>query len=173
VAVSAILFLNKTNVSGAIPSVVEDRRDVALRFWKEVNKIKDFGAEGAKEKTIAAQPVVLKALAKLTYDFAFGKGQSEANLEKLLNGISKIDFSHKNPTWRYYDLIPEDRERYAVKGLNQYLPADTEGKNRDIGKYDEHAGVMRFGSKHNDIFPILGDMIRWKLGLPNRQKSPS
>jgi hypothetical protein len=27
---------------------------------------------------------------------------------------------------------------------------------------------MRFGAKHNDIYPILGDMIRWKIGLPNR-----
>lgn len=170
VAINAILFLNKTNVSGAIPSVVDERRDVALRFWKEVNKIKDFGVEGAKEKTIAAQPVVLKALAKLSYDFAFGKGSNEDYFEKLLSGIEKIDFSHKNFTWRYYDLDSKDRERYT-KGLSQYLPADTEGKNRDIGKYDEHAGVMRFGSKHNDIFPILGDMVRWTLGLPNRQKS--
>jgi hypothetical protein len=28
---------------------------------------------------------------------------------------------------------------------------------------------MRFGAKHNDIFPILGDMIRWSLKLPSRQ----
>jgi hypothetical protein len=27
---------------------------------------------------------------------------------------------------------------------------------------------MRFGAKHNDIFPIIGDMIRWKLNLPKR-----
>ena len=27
---------------------------------------------------------------------------------------------------------------------------------------------MRFGAKHNDIFPVLADMIRWKLRLPNR-----
>ena len=28
---------------------------------------------------------------------------------------------------------------------------------------------MRFGAKHNDIFPIIGDMIRWKLGLLSRR----
>jgi len=27
---------------------------------------------------------------------------------------------------------------------------------------------MRFGAKHDDIYPILADMIRWKLDLPNR-----
>ena len=30
---------------------------------------------------------------------------------------------------------------------------------------------MRFGAKHNDIYPIIGDMIRWKLKLPNRYGS--
>jgi hypothetical protein len=32
---------------------------------------------------------------------------------------------------------------------------------------------MRFGNKHNDIYPILADMIRWKLDLPNRHKKNS
>lgn len=27
---------------------------------------------------------------------------------------------------------------------------------------------MRFGAKQNDIYPVIGDMIRWKLNLPNR-----
>ena len=28
---------------------------------------------------------------------------------------------------------------------------------------------MRFGAKHNDIYPIIADMIRWKLALPSRK----
>jgi hypothetical protein len=168
VAVNAVLFLNKTNVTGAVPSIVEERRDLAIRFWEQVNQIKFFGDERAKEKTIAAQPVVLKALAKLAYDFAFGKGQNEEHLETLLNGIVDLDFSHKNPTWRYYELSEKDRSRFT-KGLSEYLPPETDGANRDIGKFDEHATVMRFGAKHNDIYPILGDMIRWSLKLPPRQ----
>jgi hypothetical protein len=52
-------------------------------------------------------------------------------------------------------------------GLAEYLPSSETG-NRDIGSYQERA--MRFGSKHNDIYPMIGDMIRWKLGLPNRHK---
>jgi hypothetical protein len=27
---------------------------------------------------------------------------------------------------------------------------------------------MRFGAKHNDIYPLLADMFRWKLELPSR-----
>jgi hypothetical protein len=30
---------------------------------------------------------------------------------------------------------------------------------------------MRFGAKHNDIFPILADMIRWTTGLPSRREN--
>jgi hypothetical protein len=66
--------------------------------------------------------------------------------------------------WDYYDLSPDERRR-KLPGLSEYMPADD--GNRDIGGRDE-AGKMRFGAKHNDIFPILGDMIRWRLGLPSR-----
>lgn len=45
-------------------------------------------------------------------------------------------------------------------GLKSYLPSEETG-NRDIGGFN--AGLMRFGSKHNDIFPIIGDMIRYQL----------
>jgi hypothetical protein len=51
--------------------------------------------------------------------------------------------------------------------LESYLPNE-EGGNRDIGAYNEVDHLLRFGAKHNDIYPILGDMIRRKLKLPNR-----
>ena len=51
-------------------------------------------------------------------------------------------------------------------GLKDYLPI-SEG-NRDMGIYSgEH---FRFGAKHNGIFPLIGDMIRWKLELPKRKQ---
>ncbi len=165
IAVNAILFLNKTNVSGATPQDVEEKSQVARKFWEAVNEIEGFGEEGAKQKTVVAQPVVLKALAKLAYDLAFGKKtQNEKHLNMLLTGIPGLNFSHDEPMWRYYQLAPEERARWSLFGLTSYLPSE-EGGNRDIGAYNR---VMRFGSKHNDIVPILGDMIRWKLGLPNR-----
>jgi hypothetical protein len=167
IAVNAILLLNRTNIKGAQPGDVEEKRDMALRFWEEINQIPGFGLPSAKETTVAAQPVVLKALAKLAYDFGFGKVQNQADLEALLNGIKRIDFSHTNPMWQYYQLNEEERERLQLNGLSEYLPSEKEGQNRDIGSFDGQ-GKMRFGAKHNDIYPIIGDMIRWRLKLPNR-----
>lgn len=169
VAVNAILFLNKTNIAGAKPDDVEARSDVAKQFWEAVLAIPGFGEHGAKEKTVAAQPVVLKALAKLTYDFAFSNrrpANSEELLQKLQESISDFDFSHDNPLWRYYELSQAERDARGLAGLEKYLPT-LDGGNRDIGAFQ--GGVMRFGAKHNDIYPILGDMIRWKIGLPGRR----
>ena len=165
VAVCAILFLNKTNAKTATPLHVTHMEEVARRFWERISAIPNFGEPQAKLRTVAAQPVMLKALAKLAYDFARGRKANQDHLERLLEGIDEIDFSHENAMWDYYVLTPEERAR-KLPGLDAYLP-DDDG-NRDIGSRDE-AGRMRFGAKHNDIYPILGDMIRWRLDLPLRR----
>jgi hypothetical protein len=168
VAVNAILFLNKTNIGGAVPSDVSDKEMIAKQFWEAVSAIPGFGEPLARVRTVAAQPVVLKALAKLTYDFAFSNRRptdAAAHLNTLLSSLSDIDFSHANPMWRYYVLSEDERHRVGIDGLSRYLPA-AEGGNRDVGSYQ--GDVMRFGAKHNDIYPIIGDMIRWRLGLPSR-----
>ncbi len=170
VAINAILFLNKTNIRQAKPLEVEEKEEIATRFWKTIIQIPGFGKSGAKATTVAGQPVVLKALAKLTYQFGFSRSADPEILEKFLNEILTIDFSHSNPMWRYYDLTESERQQFNLSNLSSYLPSETEGANRDLGKYDKNAGVMRFGAKHNDISPIIGDMIRWKLGLPNRNE---
>jgi len=167
VAVNAHLILNKSNINGASPGEAEDRLPVAKRFWEAVTQIEGFGEEGAKQRTVSAQPVVLKALAKLTYDFAYGRAKNAEMLDKLLDGLTNIDFSHDNPMWRYYQLGEEQIKGYRLESLDTYLP-DSSTANRDVGNYDEATGWMRFGSKHNDIFPIIGDMIRWTLELPSR-----
>ena len=170
VAVNAILFLNKTNIGGAKPSDVSDKLEVAKRLWEGVMAISGFGEAAAKENTVAAQPVVLKALAKLTYDFAFSNRrpkEAEELLDVLLSSVADIDFSHQNPMWRYYEMTEGQRLDEGLSGLSGYLPS-TETGNRDIGSFQE--GVMRFGAKHNDIYPIIADMIRWKLELPSRHK---
>jgi len=169
VAVNALLFLNRTNISGANPSLVEGKTDVAHRFWTAVQAIPGFGEELAKEKTVAAQPVVLKALAKLIYDFSFSNRRPDNGdelTEALLTSLTDLDFSHANPMWRYYEMSPEDRLAAGLTGLEDYLPTE-EGGNRDLGGFQQ--GAMRFGVRHNDIFPIIGDMIRWRLGLPPRR----
>lgn len=171
VAVNAILFLNKTNIASATPNEVAPKVDVAMRFWEAVSAIPGFGEEQAREKTVAAQPVVLKAIAKLVFDFAFSNRRPENSseiLDRLLDGITEVDFSHSNPMWRYFDLPNAERVTHGVSDLALYLPQDDAAVNRDIGKFQ--SGFMRFGAKHNDIYPVIGDMIRWKLSLPNRHQ---
>lgn len=171
VSVNSHLFLNKTNISGATPLDVDPKKEIANRFWSAVTNIQYFGNDKAKLNTVSAQPVVLKALAKLTYDFAFSRrrtSDSAAHLEKLLSSIPAIDFSHLNPVWRYYELSSAEIAQHNLSALKDYLPSSDEGFNRDVGKYDSIAKTMRFGNKHNDIYPIIADMIRWQLSLPNR-----
>lgn len=171
IGVCAILFLNRTNVRNATPQAVMTRDTFAQKFWEAVNKIPCWGEPGCKMKTVAAQPVILKALAKLAYDFGFGKHQNEAHLRKLFEGIPKLPFAHTEPMWRFYQLTPNDRKKLKVDSLADYLPPNGPS-NRDVGMYNEKEHVMRFSIRHNDVFPILGDMIRWKLGLPPRNKLP-
>lgn len=171
VAIIAILFLNKTNIASATPPEVTPKADIAYHFWEAVAAISGFGESQARERTVAAQPVVLKALAKLVYDFAFSNRRPENSAEilrQLLDGITELDFSHQNMMWQYFDLSESDRVTHHVSDLALYLPDENADVNRDIGKYQ--GGFMRFGAKHNDIYPIIGDMIRWKLRLPNRHK---
>ncbi len=173
ISVNARLLLNKTSVAGAKPTEINDKFDTAKAFWEAVVAIDGFGEHGAKQRTVAAQPVVLKAIAKLAYDLAFGRDRDEALQRRLFDGIGEIDFSHANLMWRYYELSAAEREAGGLQGLSAYLPSDTEGFNRDIGAFDVAMGVMRFGAKHNDIVPILADMMRWKLNLPNRHEHKS
>lgn len=175
-AINAILFLNKTNIKGAQPGEVEERKEVAREFWESISRIEHFGQSQARKKTVAAQPVVLKAIAKLTYDFAFGRGSDPQLLSTLLAGIPHLDLSHQNPMWRYYEMNSTERASSGLTGLAEYLPSEqAEGEpavgNRDVGRFDPNDQVMRFGSKHNDIFPLLGDMIRWRLKLPTRRNA--
>ena len=166
VVVNAHLFLNKSNINNAQAAGIDDeKRAVGRKFWTLISGIEGFGDPGSRQLTVASQPVVLKALAKLTYDFAFGRGADQAMLERLFAGISTFDFSHSNPMWKFYLMDNTQRSASGLDGLQSYLPA-TEG-NRDIGSPDAK-GHMRFGAKHNDIYPIIADMIRWKLQLPNR-----
>ena len=172
VAVNAHLFLNKSNINGAVPSVVTAHIPVGKRFWESVVAISGFGEDKAKSKTVSAQAVVLKAIAKLTYDFAWGRNKDEANLNTLLDNLTDVDLSHANPMWRWYEMTAEERSQQMLSGLGQYLPSESDG-NRDIGRFQHtpNGNVMRFGAKHNDIFPIIGDMIRWRLNLPSRRLS--
>jgi hypothetical protein len=170
VAINATAFLNKGNVAGATPSVVEPREEAVLNLWSRIVEIPEFGSNRAKEKTVAAQPVVLKALAKIAFDLNFNN-RRPSNADELyaqfLERVPSVNFSHSNPMWNYYTLTDEQRVAAGIEALQHYLPEETPGANRDIGSLQ--GGFMRFGAKHNDIYPILSDMIRWATGLPSRR----
>lgn len=170
VAVNATGFLNKGNVAGATPSVVEPRESVMLDLWSKIVEIPEFGSHRAKEKTVAAQPVVLKALAKIAFDLNFSNRRPPNGpdlFEQFLERLPTVDFSHGNPLWNFYTLSEAERATSGLQGLEGYLREEVPGVNRDIGSLQ--GGYMRFGAKHNDIFPILSDMIRWSTGLPSRR----
>jgi hypothetical protein len=171
VAVNALLLLNKTNINNALPMMMHGKEDTAKMFWERVLQIPGLKESRPRQKTVAAQPVVLKAMAKLVYDFFFGRNAEWTTLQNqtiLMDGIRTIDFSHTNPMWRYYSFTVDELKQNGLATLGEYLPDNAEG-NRDIGNFDS-ANEFRFGAKHNDIYPIVGDMIRWRLGLPKRRK---
>jgi hypothetical protein len=58
----------------------------------------------------------------------------------------------------------------GLSELRSYMPAEGDGSNRDMGIYDAATNTFRFGAKHNDIYPLIGDVIRWHCNLPTRQK---
>ena len=129
-----------------------------------------LGQTDAKSKTVAAQPVVLKALAKLMHDFAFGGQQNADAVETILSAIPRLPLSHDNQAWRFYTVPAADREK-SWPGLPAYMPSEATG-NRDLGAYDHAANLMRFGAKHNDIYPALADYFRWHPRLPPRPPRP-
>ena len=117
-----------------------------------------------------AQTAVLKSLAKLVYDFSYGRDQDAEHLERLFAAIEdgEIDFSHTNPMWRYFEMTQEDKDNFCP-GMADAVTPEEAGINLDLGNYDATSGLMRFGPKHNDIIRHIGDMIRFKLNLPKRK----
>ncbi|MEO7045386.1 MAG: DNA sulfur modification protein DndB, partial [Ferruginibacter sp.] len=173
-AIHAILFLNKGNIKGATPSdITEYKKEIANNFWNVVLEIPGFLENKPKLHTVVAQPVVLKAIAKLFFEMFFGKNKNlnnETNQNKLMEGLKSFDFSHDNEVWKYYQMLNEERTN-KFPGLTEYLPIDEEdSKNRDMGGFDLASNTFRFGAKHNDIVPLISDIIKWKIQLPSRQK---
>lgn len=170
VAINATAFLNKGNVVGATPSIIAPREDIVANLWARISDIDNFGISRAKEKTVAAQPVLLKALAKITFDLNFSNRRphnADELFAQFLERFPSINFGHDNPMWNYYGLTEQERISKGLETLKDFLPEETTGVNRDIGSLQ--GDYIRFGAKHNDIYPILADMIRWATGLPSRR----
>ena len=169
-SITAFLTLGKGSSTGIVPSDIEKKDDLAEWFWNAVQRTPHFGKKGAKTKTVLAQPVVLKALAKLIHELKYGNARVrddsavKAIREAMLDGT--LNFSHENPIWRSLMLSAEDRNK-AHKGICDYVHVPI-GTNLDAGTFEESTGWVRYGSKHNDIYRRIGDLIRFELKLPPR-----
>lgn len=169
-----VVMINRLLVHGSnankltTPTEVADKISFIERFWTVIQSISGFGKEYQRSKTVAGQPVVLKALAKLAFDHCYGvpRLRDEEGLKNLYDAIlsKKLSFDHSEPLWR--TLFMNDSEREEIfPGINEYVYLGDQFKG---GEYDKLNGWVRYGTSHNDIFPRLGDIIRWRLKLQNR-----
>jgi hypothetical protein len=169
--VTCLLCLGKSNSKGSTPALIKSRTSIMDHFWKTIMDMPHFGENNAKSNTLLAQPVVLKALAKLCYDLYFGHTsiQNIEHYKKLITSLKNndINFSHNEEMWT--GLFIETNEERAQKfpGMEKYVFVPNE-TNLDAGIHDKTNNWIRFGNRHNDIFPRLGDIIRWKLNLDPR-----
>jgi hypothetical protein len=168
--ITAFAMLGKQSTKDSNPEMIEQRALVGQNFWTAVQKVKDFGKPGAKSKTVLAQTVVLKGLAKLLYDMKLGTKPmiNEEGYHSLLEKIAKneIDFSHSNKYWSSLMLDNEARKK-DLPELDPYVHVPS-GTNLDAGTVDPEFGWVRYGSKHNDILARIGDLIRFQAKLPPR-----
>lgn len=175
VSVNAIAFLNKTNVKGAVPLIVTSRSDTVKAMWDAIEGVEGFGAP---QDSVINQIVVQKAIAKLVYDFGFARTQDESersanqeHLQTLLGNLNDVDFSHGNAVWRYYaDLAPASKMKLNSSGIEAYLMRSEDGSvaHKDLGTYAD--GRFTFSVKHNDVYPVIADLIRFQLGLPPKAR---
>jgi len=156
-AINARLLMNKTTISGAKPVEINDREDAAWSFWEAVTKIPSIFN---RNESVAAQPALLKALARVYFELTWGRGADAAVAESFLENIPRIDFSHNNPLWNIEQLT--DEEVAAHDGLAPFLPENWREKSVG-GKID---GIIRFGMRHNESILVLPGVIRYLAKLP-------
>ena len=135
-AINAKLILNHGNIENARASVVGPRLDEARDFWKTV-----LGLSGILDRkaSLAAQPAMLKAIAKCYYDLRWARGSGRKGLAPdiaatFLAALPSVDFSLNNFTWR-----------------------GVAGKSTGILHAD---GSFRFAPTHNEIVPYLAAELR-------------
>ena len=166
--ITALAMFGKASTKGVTPMKAKRSLLQAKSFWSMMSKIPHFGENKAKAKTIAAQPVVLKAIAKLFYDTGWGRSnvRNEKDWETLVNELRNIDFSHNNELWGSLMMDSNSRNE-KFPGIENYVFVP-KGTNLDAGTIDKDFGWVRYGMKHNDIFPRIGDLIRYRLKLNPR-----
>jgi hypothetical protein len=133
--VNARLLLNHGNIDNAKSSVVAPRVEDGKAFWEAVLSIPNVTD---RSKSLAAQPAMLKAIAKCFYDLKWARGSGRKALpidtaDKFLAALPSVDFSHGNFQFRG-----------VTKATGSLYPD----------------GTWRFAPTHNEIVPILASTLR-------------
>jgi len=169
-AVCTILIFGKTSKKNATEGEVFDKQSYVEVFWESIKTINGFGQPNAKSHSIIQQTVVLKALAKLIYDLKYGvpKNRDEEGLNKVIETIinQKEYFSHSKELWSALFMDRFERELKHA-GVSRYIHV-SKTYALDAGQFDSERKQVLFGSRHNDIYPRIGDLIRYDLGLQPR-----
>jgi hypothetical protein len=134
-AINAKLILNHGNIENAKSSVVAPRLEDARAFWTAILALPGITD---RKTSLAAQPAMLKAIAKCFYDLKWARGSGRKALpediaEKFLAALPTVDFSVKNLVWR--------------GGAKTTGIAHTDGS-------------FRFSPTHNEIVPLLAAELR-------------
>jgi hypothetical protein len=135
-AINSRLFLNRVGVADdAKGSVIAPRLANATEFWAAVMSIPNVTD---RSKSLAAQPAMLKSIAKCYYDLKWARGSGRKALpvdiaEKFLAALPSVDFSHTSLQFRG-----------VTKSTGSVYPD----------------GTWRFAPTHNEIVPILASTLR-------------
>lgn len=162
-AINARMFLNASSMDGAKATVVNPRVAQGFEFWDAVMKIPNITD---RKKCVAAQPALLKAMARAYYDICWGRGHGnlpEDTASKFLEALPQVDFSHNNPLWHLdKNAILNFKNGLAMsKTLDECLPDNW--KNKVVGAMDSQ-GCFRYDSRHNEILVLLAPIIRYVTG---------
>lgn len=179
ITITAICMLGVTSAKSATPRSVDKTEKMATEMWEAINGIPDFGTKNHRSKTVAAQPVFLKGIARLVRELSDEKVKPEEqkienkkSLNKLFNALKskELNCSHNEPIWQALFLESDSAREKKHPGINKYVFVSPH-INLDAGNYDKEKKWVRYGSRHNDIYKRLGDLMRFKLGLKERDQT--
>lgn len=153
-SINARMFLNTTSMDNAKATTVSPRLDAGTKFWKAVMQIPNITD---RKKSVAAQPAMLKSIARAYYDLCWGRNHAtEEVADSFLAKLPSLDFSHTNTLWHL------DKNAIAANSeLEARMPENW--KTKVVGSLDSN-NCFRYDSRHNEILILLAPILRYMTG---------
>ena len=166
VSANAALFAGATNQAGIMTSAVMPHIGYGRSFWEAIALQDHFGEIGWSAKTLLSEPVMIKALANLAYNFHGSREVDHSLRDRFITALrnKELNFSREDPLWAIYRKSRAERAAIDPR-LEDYLTPDAGMKSYAVWQGDQ---LDAFASNTRDIARYLGDLMRWKLGLPPR-----